>query len=115
MLQYKKMGGRGLPHSSKVKKMLVALISVVFVQVFLFSGGIVIAPAYAGDNDTPVIEKGTPRIQVDRDFVDYGKVPLQQKINHRTIIKNVGDAPLKVGYNCPEHEGMIHTTLLEGC
>jgi len=104
-----------LPQSFNVKRMLVALISVVLVQVFLFSGWMVIAPAYAGEKDTPVNEKGTPRIQVDRDFVDYGEVPLQQMIKHRTVIKNVGDAPLKVGYNCPEHEGMIHTTVLEGC
>jgi hypothetical protein len=87
----------------------------VVLAAFLFAGWVGIAPLFAAESDASAGVKGAPRIQVDRDYVDYGTIPLEQRIEHRTVIRNVGDAPLVLKNICPEHEGMIHSKVLEGC
>ncbi len=96
----------------RFKRIFMTVPGIILLQVLLFSGLAVIAPADADESQPQSNNQGAPRIQVDRDYIDYGAVPLEQKINHRTIIRNVGDAPLVID-DC--HDGIIHTKVLEGC
>lgn len=96
----------------RFSKTFVVFSTTVLLMLFLLSGLVNLAPVYADDGKTQVDNQGTPRIQVDRDYVDYGEIPLEQIVKHRTIIKNVGDAPLVID-DC--HAGIIHTKALEGC
>lgn len=91
------------------------LLTALLLQAFLAVWVMGVYSAHAGQSQSSPNSKGAPRIQIDRDFVDYGTVPIEQMIVHRTIIKNVGDAPLVLEKGCDEHEGMIHTSVLEGC
>lgn len=98
---------------SRFKRVLLVSLFGVLFQVFLLTGPGEVIPSQASDNQLLSDKQGAPRIEVDRDFVDYGTVPLEQRIEHSTIIMNVGDAPLKIENIC--HNGIIHTKALEGC
>lgn len=85
------------------------LVTALLLQAFLAVWVMGVSTAHAGQGQPSPDGKGAPRIQVDRDFADYGTVPIEQMVVHRTIIKNVGDAPLVL------EKAMIHTSVLEGC
>lgn len=95
-------------------KTLTSLLGIGVLQVLLFAGLIFVTPA-SGAEVNATAGEGVPRIQIDKEFVDYGKVPIEQKVEHLTIVRNVGDAPLEITNLCHEHAGMIHTKVLEGC
>ena len=96
----------------RFKRIFMTVPGIVLLQVLLFSGLAVIAPADADESQPRSDNQGAPRIEVDREYVDYGEVPLEQMVKHRTVIKNVGDAPLVIE-DC--HAGIIHSKAIEGC
>lgn len=91
---------------------LIAFSAIVLLFMFLVAGSVNPALVYADESRSSSDNQGAPRIEVDRDYVDYGEIPLEQIVKHRTIIKNVGDAPLVIE-DC--HAGIIHSRAIEGC
>ena len=51
---------------------------------------------------------GGPKLSVDRDSVDLGKVPLDQTVRAEFKLKNVGDRPLRI-------LGEPRVELVKGC
>ncbi len=43
---------------------------------------------------SPYAAAGHPRIEVEEESFDFGRVPLNKVVSHTFLIKNVGDAPL---------------------
>ncbi len=93
-------------------KTLIAFSAIVLMFLFFFVASVNLALVYADESRPRSNNQGAPRIEVDREYVDYGEVPLEQMVKHRTIIKNVGDAPLVIE-DC--HAGIIHSKAIEGC
>ncbi len=68
--------------------------------------------AWNGNNSkkpsaTPQIT-GSPKLSVDRDSIDFGKVPLDQTVRAEFKLKNVGDQPLRI-------VGEPRVELVKGC
>jgi len=51
---------------------------------------------------------GSPKLSVDRDSIDFGKVPLDQTVRAEFKLKNVGDRPLRI-------LGEPRVELVKGC
>jgi HYDIN/CFA65/VesB-like, Ig-like domain len=51
---------------------------------------------------------GSPELSVDRDSIDFGKVPLNQTVRAEFKLKNVGDRPLRI-------LGQPRVELVKGC
>ncbi len=51
---------------------------------------------------------GSPKLSVDRDSIDFGKVPLNQTVQADFKLKNVGDRPLRI-------LGEPRVELVKGC
>ena len=56
----------------------------------------------------------SPRVQVLGSPVDYGKVPVGKIVAHRFLLRNAGDAPLKIT-NQLLPGNTLQTKALEGC
>src|SRR5512136_1752493 len=56
---------------------------------------------------TPQVTGG-PKLSVDRDSVDFGKLPLDQPVRAEFKLKNVGDQPLAI-------KGEPRVELVKGC
>ena len=93
-------------------KTLIAFSAIVLMFLFFFVASVNPALVYADESQPRSNNQGAPRIEVDREYVDYGEIPLEQFVKHRTIIKNVGNAPLVID-DC--HAGIIHSKAIEGC
>jgi hypothetical protein len=50
------------------------------------------------DEDTTVNQpdSGTPKIYFPETFYDFGSIPQGEKVTHTFVVKNIGDAPLKI-------------------
>jgi len=51
---------------------------------------------------------GSPKLSVDRDSIDFGKVPLDQTVRAEFKLKNIGDRPLRI-------LGEPRVELVKGC
>jgi hypothetical protein len=49
----------------------------------------------------PVTYKGGPRLEVDRDTIDFGPRRFEQWVKATFILRNVGDQPLRLAANPP--------------
>ena len=47
---------------------------------------------------TPAKVAGSPRLEVDRDRIDFGDVPLGKTVKASFKLTNVGDEPLTISY-----------------
>jgi cell division septal protein FtsQ len=56
---------------------------------------------------TPQVTGG-PKLSVDRDSIDFGKLPLDQPVRAEFKLKNVGDQPLAI-------KGEPRVELVKGC
>jgi len=56
---------------------------------------------------TPQVTGG-PKLNVDRDSIDFGKLPLDQTVRAEFKLKNVGDQPLRI-------VGEPRVELVRGC
>jgi len=56
---------------------------------------------------TPQVTGG-PKLSVDRDSIDFGKLPLDQTVRAEFKLKNVGDRPLRI-------LGEPRVELVKGC
>jgi hypothetical protein len=56
---------------------------------------------------TPQVTGG-PKLSVDRDSIDFGKLPLDQPVRAEFKLKNVGDQPLAI-------KGEPRVELVRGC
>src|SRR5512136_1001780 len=56
---------------------------------------------------TPQVTGG-PKLSVDRDSIDFGKLPLDQTVRAEFKLKNVGDQPLAI-------KGEPRVELVKGC
>ncbi len=57
---------------------------------------------------TPVQVAGNPKLSVDRDTIDFGKVQLGQTVQAQFKLKDVGDQPLRI-------VGQPRVELVKGC
>jgi len=51
---------------------------------------------------------GSPKLSVDRDSIDFGKLPLGQTVRAEFKLKNIGDQPLAI-------KGAPRVELVKGC
>ena len=56
----------------------------------------------------PVTVKGGPRLEVDRDTIDFGARRFEQWVKATFILRNVGDQPLRLAADPP-------VLIAEGC
>ena len=56
---------------------------------------------------TPQVTGG-PKLSVDRDSIDFGKLPLDQTVRAEFKLKNIGDQPLRI-------VGEPRVELVKGC
>lgn len=62
----------------------------------------------AGQPAVPVTVSGSPRLQVDRDLIDFGEVPVGRMVKASFVLSNTGDQALTISHPpVPE--------VLEGC
>ena len=68
--------------------------------VVLIAAAIVIFAGQPGPDQptTPAKVTGSPRLEVDKDRIDFGDVPLGQTVKASFKLTNVGDEPLTISY-----------------
>ncbi len=102
------MGAGNRPHAARNKgPSLLAIITAASAVAF-----IVLAVVFVGQGNLPGLSSGStvgPKLTVDRDRIDFGRVPYDQPVRATFVLKNVGDQPLVIAGN------QISARLVEGC
>ncbi len=87
-----------------------------FVAMAVGAGLIIVVGFLAWRGNTPGAESasatpqvtGGPKLNVDRDTIDFGKLPLDRTVRAEFKLKNVGDQP-------PRIVGELRVELVRGC